>query len=68
MISWGKKQESDTGNEPVLKIHKKIKIGIPEIGALYLPKCSEYMNIKAKILYNKKNMDSFDTQKSTSSS
>ena len=28
----GQKQVCDTGNEAVMKIHKKIKIGIPEIG------------------------------------
>ena len=28
----GQKQVCDTGNETVMKIHKKITIGIPEIG------------------------------------
>ena len=31
-FSPGAKKEHDTGNEAAMKIHKKIKIGIPEIG------------------------------------
>ena len=32
IFSPGQKQVCDTGDEAVMKIHKKMKIGIPEIG------------------------------------
>ena len=48
-ISWANNKECDTGNEAVMKTHKKIEIGMPEIGT-FSAVTAEYSEFEAEIL------------------
>ena len=53
----GQKQVCDTGDEAVMKIHKKIKIGIPINMYIFCYNFQSKVNLKLKFWgYNEKNM------------
>ena len=53
----GQIQICDTGDEAVVKIHKNIKIGIPEIGTFFCYNLQSIVDLKLKFKgYNEKNM------------